>query len=209
MPALFRVHTLLLQICTVVIALWLLPAPASAAPGLKLVSHTMSATLPKVQPDWPVPRDGHQVFYIQRSMNSNTVVYAARFDESGHFDRNTPVHGYWRRYNTDGVAKSLKFIEKQFAYGVSSRVNPDGETYAVTFKAIPHLSVTLRSPAPNRASLWAQVGDTDLQLTYAYLDLDESGLIPKVTRLRLFGTDPATGRAHTLIFSVSGGAIRE
>ena len=183
--------------------------PATAQSKLKLIETKISSRLPAARPDWPVPRDQFTVFYIQRSSNPNTVVYGARFDKNGTLKRNKAVVAYWRRFNTDGAVKPLNFVERNFAYGVNFRRNSDDETYKVTFKALKDLNTTLRPDGPNKAALWAKIGNVDIRLAYAFLDLDENGVVPKVTRLRLYGTDPKSGRAHTYIFSVSGGAIRE
>jgi hypothetical protein len=179
-----------------------------ANPDLSIAQATTSAKMPRVRADFPVPADKAQLFYVQRSMNSNTVVYAAQFDGQGMLKSRAPVRAYWRRFNTTSEVKSLKWFEDAFAYGVKARRTQDS-TYKVRFQAIPELAVELRQTAPFQAALWAQVEDRELRLNYAYLDLDESGMIPRVTALRLFGTDPTSGLAHAYIITVSGGDFRK
>jgi len=180
---------------------------AAEAAQLQSLRITETAKLQKIQPDWPVPGERNQVFYIQRSSNSNTVVYTVRFDSAGNLDRKNPVAVYWRRYNTNGARKALKYIEAAFAYGVKARPRDTAGAFDVTLKSLPQIPMLLRQTGPGTAELLVRIGGRTARPVYGYVQLDESGLIPKVTGLFLHGIDLATGRALTEEFTVSGGAI--
>ena len=77
--------------------------------------------LPKARPDIPVASDPNMLFYVQRSTNPNTVVYAARLDAAGKLDMAQPVEGFWRRFKSDGARVPLSFTERNGAYGVDVR----------------------------------------------------------------------------------------
>src|SRR5437763_9064848 len=103
---------------------------AAAAVCLFLAAHleadalelTSSVTeldqIPRMRPEYPVPNEPYMLYYIERSVNSNTVVYAAHTDSRGRIDPDTPVDAYWRWYNVDGHRKPLNLIERLIAYGV-------------------------------------------------------------------------------------------
>ena len=71
-----------------------------------------------LRPEFKVPDEPDQLFYIQRSPNSNTVIYAAKLDGHGEFDSNAPVEAFWRKFNIDGSKQPLNFMERMMAYGV-------------------------------------------------------------------------------------------
>lgn len=190
-------------------ALFVFLASISAfAAQLTSVQVIDQASLPRVQPDWPVPNDRNQLFYLQRSTNKNTVVYGVRFDASGNIDAANPAQAYWRRFNNQGEVKPLKRIEQQFAYGVNVRERSTPGEYTVSLKPLPELPMLLRQSGPGAAELWANIGGRTVRAVYAYVEIDEGGLIPKVTQLSLFGIDPATGRARGEVFRVGRGAIK-
>ncbi|WP_204112459.1 DUF4833 domain-containing protein [Shimia biformata] len=190
-------------------AITMFPGTALAVPKLSLVSAGESNGLPIARPEFARPTDKNQVFFIQRSMNANTVVYAARFDKAGRLDRKSPLHGYWRRYNTGGATRALSFSERNFAYGTKAKATKNDGIFRIRFAALPGFETELRQAAPGQADLWFDFNGKNVQLVYAYLDLDDRGLIPSVVSIRLFGRIPATGRHMTLNYSVSGGAINE
>lgn len=186
----------------------LLTAPAEAA-RLQSVEVRETASVPAMRPNWPVPSEPNQIFYLQRSENRNTVVYTALFDAAGNLRADRPAQAYWRRYNTDGERKALKAIEQRFAYGIGMRPRETPGEYTVWLKPLPEMPMLLRQTGPGRAELMATIGGRTVRAVYAFVTIDEGGLIPRVTSVSLHGTDPATGRAVSETFSVSGGEVRQ
>src|ERR1700759_668959 len=104
-----------------VLGFCLLVLPADARQLTSQV--TEMEAVPRLRPEFPVPDEPDMLFYIERSTNSNTVVYAAKRDAKGAIDSDAPVEAFWRWFNVDGAKKSLNFIERMMAYGVkNSRV---------------------------------------------------------------------------------------
>ncbi|MEM9852255.1 MAG: DUF4833 domain-containing protein, partial [Pseudomonadota bacterium] len=173
------------------------------AVDLSSVATSDDSSLPKVRPNWPVPNDRGQLFYLQRSTNPNTIVYAVRFDAAGNIDARNPAAVYWRRFADRGEAKSLKRIEIP-VFGVNVRRLNDGD-YSVTLKRLPQIPMRLRQTGPGQAELWARIAGRTVRPIYAHALIDESGLIPRVTGFSIFGRDPTTGRYVGETFRVRGG----
>lgn len=156
---------------------------------------TESDTLPRLRPEFQTPGEPNQLFYVQRSVNANTVVYAARLDARGDFDSREPVEGFWRWFNVDGHKKPLNFIERMMAYGV--KTDPPRKNAPRTFRiaALPERSLTLSFDAQKKPQALMRIGDRTVKVAYVYLQVVEGGLTPDVPSLDILGTDTATGRA--------------
>lgn len=152
------------------------------------------ATLPVVRPEFPVPSDPGQVFYLQRSSNANTVVYAARFTQDGRLDPREPLVAYWRRFNTTGEQLPLKMIEDSFAFGVRSRATSDPDVFRIHIVSYSERPATLRLVEPGRAELLLPVGGRTMRMAYAYAEVDESGLMPSVREVLVMGHDADSGK---------------
>lgn len=187
------------------LAVWFAPLAALAV-DLTLIESRVLDSVPLIQPDWAQPDDPGQVFYVQRSMNPNTVVYVAQIDAVGAW-ANPPITAYWRRYNTDGSVRALSFLENRFAYGVQIR-DRSGAQWQISLRALPDLVLVLATDSQG-AGLFLQRDAGALRLTYAYLTLDETGLAPRVTRMVLVGRNTATGAIEQLTYAVTGAAIQE
>src|SRR5699024_959923 len=156
---------------------------------------------PQPAPTYPVPNDAGMVFYMQRSTNPNTVVYAARFGADGRLDRSDPISAYWRRYNSDGRAKKLSFLERRMAYGVTTSRRAAG-VFDMRFRAIPDIALTLGQRGPGQAVLSIAPQGQPIDLSYGYLEVDDSSLMPSVTGIKLYGQRRADGRPVQVTYAV-------
>ena len=193
---------ILLSLC---LGLFARPHPAQAT-DLQVVEHRTAARIAPVRPDWPQPADAGQVFFLQRSMNANTVVYTAQ-TSGGKLDPRMPLTAYWRRFNDAGEVKPLKAFERRLAYGV--RAHKTAQGFAIRFAGLPQLRPVLRLDAAGKPGLWAEFKGRDIRLISGYRELDQSGMIPRVTGLRIHGRDPATGAEHLVRFAVNDGEIKQ
>lgn len=136
---------------------------------------------------YPVPSDPNQIFFLQRSMNSNTIVYAARMGSDRKLDHNDPIEIFWRRFNDSGEKLPLTFTERNLAFGVNTKRLRNGpDAFLVTLKAYAGRNAVLRivNGAPQ---LEGKVAGQDARLISAFLHLDESGRIPRVVKVDLRG----------------------
>jgi len=167
--------------------------PAQAREFSSSVSE--SAEIQHLRPEFKVPDEPNQLFYVQRSPNSNTVVYAARLDAQGNFDSRAPVEAYWRKFNIDGSRQPLNFMERMMAYGVRLSGRKDGQPASFTIAALPQRRLTLSLDAQHRPQATMTIASRTVRIAYVYLHVVESGLMPSVPALDIFGIDTSTGKA--------------
>jgi hypothetical protein len=148
---------------------------------------------PVLRPDTPVPAEPNMLFYLQRSLNANTVVYAANMRGSG-FDVREPVSVFWRLYKYPGAPKdSLTFIERTLAYGV--RVKTATEKMAsAEIISLPGREVEIDLDGEGRPEAVITMGSHRAKLVSVYLNIDNRGLIPRVIWADICGVDKATGQ---------------
>jgi len=157
---------------------------------------TMLDEIPRVHPKYPIPNEPNQLFYVERSSNSNTVVYVANLDAKGRLDAKEPVKAYWRWYNRGGYVKPLNMVERMLAYGVKGvkRDGPNG-SYSFHIAALPERTIYVGLDADGHPEAFGRVGkDGWAKLVYVYLEVDDSGLLPDVPAMDFFGYDRATGK---------------
>lgn len=144
--------------------------------------------------DFPVPHEDNQIFYVQRSLNSNTIVYTARLDGAGRLDAKRPVDVYWRRYNDAGERKELSTVERSLAFGVKADpVAGQPGSFMMRVVSYPKRPALLKI-VDGVPRLEAKVAGEPSRLDHAYLEVDDSGRVPSVTRVDLYGYSLATGQ---------------
>ncbi len=122
-----------------------------------------------MRPDFKLPDEPNQLFYIERSVNSNTVVYTASLDPQGAIHPKAPVDAYWRWFNVDGHIKPLNFVERMMAYGVHVDATETGKLLTFSIVPLPERKITLAMGADTRPEARMKIGDHIVRLAYVRL----------------------------------------
>ncbi len=149
--------------------------------------------------NYPVPaEDPDMLFYLQRSLDLNSVIYAANYltDTKGHrkLDIDKPVEIYWLLNDKMGSTKPLSKVQR-LGYGFRSE-EPENEI--VTLKLVAYRDVPiLLKPAPkeNRYLAHIALAGKDILLSRIFINIDGgTKLKPNVTFIELSGTEVLTGK---------------
>ena len=148
----------------------------------------VAAVVPPVMADdLPVPQEPHQIFYVQRSLNPNTIVYTARLNDKGELDPKHPVDVFWRRYNDDGERKDLTLVESKLAFGIGVEpVQGQPGNFMVRVVSYPRRAALLRM-VDGVPRLEIKLEGRPCRLDHAFLDVSESNGMPHVMRVDLYG----------------------
>jgi hypothetical protein len=138
---------------------------------------------------FPVPTKNHKhLFYLQRSLNSNTIIYDACFDAQGKLNKDTPVDVYWIRYDEDGRKMPLRFIEKKFAFGVHiEELENSRYDYKITLAGWRKRAIYIKQTGPYKAVAYISINGVNSVLDHIYVESDLNGNIAKVDYIEVYG----------------------
>ncbi len=148
------------------------------------------------QDSFPVPSGNpNQLFYLQRTTNTNTIICELNIDSKGKLNEESPVHVFWIRYPEGGVHKELSYIQRVFAYGIKSQPQGNG-TYKLHFVSYKKQSLTLMtSPKDNKYHVYATINQKQALLNRIFVKVDGGTFwSPNVVYMEMKGTDPVTGK---------------
>lgn len=146
------------------------------------------------QDTFPVPVTNNQLFYLQRTANTNTVVYEANLNSKGQLDESNPVHVYWIRYPEGGAKKELSYIQRVFAYGIKTKMqSPDVyNTHVVSYKKAQ--LIVKKSPKDNKYHAYTTINHREALLSRIFVKIDGGAFwSPNVIYIELKGRDENTG----------------
>lgn len=63
----------------------------------------------------------HMLFYLQRTIDYNTVIYELNFEKSGKLSTKEPIKMYWIDFEDGGKISLLTYAQQKFAYGIEAR----------------------------------------------------------------------------------------
>jgi hypothetical protein len=135
-----------------------------------------------------------KLFFIARSKSSAEVHYDARVRPDGSLEPSDTVTGYWRDVWSDGTVHTgpIKLFEK-IAYGWDTEPTGNG-IYAFKMRAFKDRPMWIVK-AGDRWRLRTTVLGKPAYLDKLYVKTDESGLLPKVLYVDIYGQDMASGAA--------------
>jgi len=146
---------------------------------------------------FPTPTGNpNQLFYLQRDPNTNTIVCELNFKD-GVLDEDDPVHTFWIRYTEKGQRAELNFIQRNFAYGVKSKLLQK-EKYELHFVSYKKYSMYLMKAADNNYHVFATINKKQVILNRIFIRVNGGSFWkPNIEYVELKGSDPATGAEVT------------
>ncbi len=149
---------------------------------------------PPPHPGYRPPNDPDVLFYLQRSTNANTIVYAANIDSHGQLDRHNPVEVFWRVFNEDGRRHGLNWIERLLAFGVSVEpVKTMSNAFDAHLVSFPQMTCRVDVSPSGTPECVTQINGHRARLVSAYIELDESGIWPRPLFLNIYAIDTKSG----------------
>ena len=144
---------------------------------------------------YPTPTDKNMLFYIQKSFNTNAVVYTANIGEDGKLDPKEPVKVFWRRYQEDGRKRELKYLEKKFAFGVNvKKIKGKDNAYVFTLVSIKELKLYVTQDKHGHPKIATIIANRPAKLKRVFVTAEHTKLLPKVFYVEAFGSDLKTGQ---------------
>jgi hypothetical protein len=131
------------------------------------------------------------LFVIKRSTNANYVNYVANLSSKGEFDGKEPVSAYWTMAAEDGHREELTGLEREHAYGFTTRRDVTGTALILITKAMDKI--------PIRVFLNGGIARAEMEISGHPAFLKQvfvqasHGLFPGVDWIELSGIDTTTG----------------
>lgn len=150
----------------------------------------------KGREDWPddFPRPektSKSLFYIQRNLNKHTIIYDLNLNEKGELNLDDPIDNYWKQYESTGLRRELSWLESWLAYGYrAKKIKNDG--FRIKLRAHKERFLYLKKVEEKWRAV-IEINGEESYLTHIYAYADESGILPDVLHVDIFGLDMKTG----------------
>ena len=150
--------------------------------------------------DWPAdfprpPKTDKSLFYLQRNRNSNTIAYDLNIKSNGELDKSEPIDVYWKRYTgkRNGLRDELTWFQENFGFGYSV-VSSKTDEFILKLVAYKDRKIKLKKINGKWLALM-EINGKFCQLSNIYVYADESGTLPDVEHIDLYGKDLDTGKS--------------
>ena len=141
---------------------------------------------------FPVPSgNNNQLFYLQRTSNTNTIVYELNYKD-GSIDPENPVQPFWIRYQEHGQREELSFVQRKFAYGIKSKKIADNQ-YELSFVSYKKYKLYLKLAADKKFYIYTNINQKPAILTSIFIKINGGSLwSPNIEYVEISGLEPAS-----------------
>ncbi|PRY54475.1 phosphatidylglycerophosphate synthase [Arcticibacter pallidicorallinus] len=146
---------------------------------------------------FPVPKVSNQLFYLQRDPNANTIICQLNLDTDGKPNQKNPVNVFWIRYTEGGKRSELNFIQRKFAYGITTK-QIDVDKHELKFVSYGKYPMYLMKGKDKKYHVFSKVANRQAILNSVYVHIDGGSFwVPNVVYVEFKATDPDTGEQLT------------
>lgn len=136
----------------------------------------------------------NMLFYIQRSMNINTIIYELNISEKGILNAEEPIKFYYINYANHSEIEPVSDIQKKYAYGIKVKVtNKEKQNYSFTFNSIKNREFyLLQSVKDKKFHAYCNINKELAILDKVFINMENNFIgFPVVSKIELFGTNVA------------------
>ncbi len=145
---------------------------------------------------YPVPpTNENSLFYIQRTKNTNAIVYEVNKLPDGKINAKDPIKVFWIRYASDSTTEDLNAIQRTYAYGVHANPMKGHENaFVIQLVAYKKRNIFLMPvPNTNRFTALMSINGKMAELKRIFVSISGGSFwFPKVDYIELTGRDPAS-----------------
>ncbi|MBL7932694.1 MAG: DUF4833 domain-containing protein [Bacteroidia bacterium] len=146
---------------------------------------------------FPVPvMEKDMMFYLQRTVDYNTVIYELNYEVPGKLNAEKPIKIYWIDYENGGKITQLTYAQNKFAYGIESKlIDKTYEIFEIRLVSYKKKTFTLKKHEKKGThQLFAKLNGKDVILQKIFVNIvGGTYLKPKVKDITLTGIDIHNG----------------
>jgi len=161
------------------------------------VSFLKSQSIVPKYSGFPTPvLEKNMLFYLQRTVDYNTVIYELNYDKTGKINSEAPLKAYWIDYEDGGKISQLTYVQNKLAYGIESRlIDKAKEMFIISLVSYKKKTFTLRKhDQKGTHHVFAKLNGKEVILQKIFVNITGGTYLkPKVKDISLTGIDIISG----------------
>jgi len=132
------------------------------------------------------------LFYVQRTLNTNTLIYELNADEKGQVDMEDPIKIYWKNYAGNGKTEPLNYIQRKYAYGLEVKmIDAAKKTFCFNFVSYKKRQLYLiKSALDNKYDAFILLNNKLVILNSVFIQIEGGTYwVPKIKYVEIKGKD--------------------
>lgn len=160
-----------------------------------LPAQTQNPPVKDEMKSFPQPKDiKNMLFYVQRTLNTNTIIYELNTNEGGELNTKDPIKFYYINYANHSEVEPVSSVQKKYAYGIQVKlIDKDKQSYAFSFNSFKDKPLYLMQSAKDKKfHVFCYINKQLAVLNNVFVKMESNFVgFPHVREINLLGTGVA------------------
>ncbi|PBQ34602.1 DUF4833 domain-containing protein [Sphingobacteriaceae bacterium] len=142
----------------------------------------------------------NMLFYLQRTVDRNTVIYEVNLEPDGELNAKNPIKTYWIDFDNEAKRSSLTFLQSKFAYGIESElIDEPNKIYAISLVSNKKIKFYLKRDIKTKQyHVHANIKGKSVILSRIFVNIiGGTYMQPTVSYVELAGHEPQSEKIIT------------
>lgn len=142
------------------------------------------------------PSNKNMLFYLQRNINENTIVYELNYNGDSSINGYEPIKVYWIQYSEKGQRQPLSAMQKKYSYGItSSLVDKEKSSFKINLIGYPTKDIYVLKSGNGSYGAYISVNSKTIRIERIFFKIDGGSFIsPNVVYIEISGKDIKTNQ---------------
>jgi hypothetical protein len=157
-----------------------------------LITGVHLAGFGQAKTEYPKPKVDNLLFYVQRTINVNTLIYTLNVDEKGVLDTEQPIKIRWINYTKDSSYEDLNYVQKKYAYGIAIKpIDKEKQTFVFNFVSYKKKSIYLsKYKGDNKFHAFYKMNNEMIILERIFIQIEGGSFwFPKIKFIEVSGVN--------------------
>lgn len=143
------------------------------------------------------PANRNMMFFLQRTIDRNTVIYEVNLQKNGKINEKKPLKIYWIDYDDGGKISQLTKLQNKFAYGIDFElIDKAKNIFSINLVSYKKLMLTLRTGKDKNYAMFVNINEKEAILSRILVHIiGGTYLKPVVDYIEVTGMDPESGES--------------
>jgi hypothetical protein len=141
------------------------------------------------------PVNSKSLFYLQRTVDRNTLIYEINHNADGSLNRKKPVKIYWIDYEKGATISQLTYAQNKFAYGIKVlEIGEKDPVFKLNLVSYKKIDLYLKPSDNGSYAIHVILNGKPCLLNRVFVNITGgTNLSPDVSYIELTGKELATG----------------
>ena len=143
--------------------------------------------------NFPVPKGiKHLLFYVQRTLNINTIIYELNLEENGEVNATEPIKFYYINYANKSEIEPVSYLQKKYAYGFEIKLtDAEKKTWSFHLNSFKNKELYLIKSSDNAYHVFCKVNGKLAILSRVFVQMETGAIgFPKVKYVVIHASEP-------------------